>query len=130
MSSTLTTPLPPPQLQRARPSSAFVLLACTGVLIAAGAGFVLGRTSRTTTSPSATVAAVGTPTKAAATGAATTVAGAPTALDQALALHSAGQLDEAAKAYAQILVKEPTNKYALFNLGQIAQTRKESGGKA
>jgi tetratricopeptide (TPR) repeat protein len=44
-------------------------------------------------------------------------------LSQALQLHTGGDLDGASALYDQILDKDPQNKYALFNLGQIAQTR-------
>src|SRR4051812_34383218 len=44
-------------------------------------------------------------------------------LSQALQLHTGGDLDGASALYNEILGKDPQNKYALFNLGQIAQTR-------
>ena len=44
-------------------------------------------------------------------------------LQQGLAAHTAGKLDEAIGLYFQVLSKDPTNKYALFNLGQIEHTR-------
>ena len=45
-------------------------------------------------------------------------------LAQALALHNAGNTVETAKLYNQILTTDAKNKYALFNLGVIAQTNK------
>jgi len=51
---------------------------------------------------------------------------APTAgdpLQQGLAAHTAGKLDEAIGLYHQVLAKDPTNKFALFNLGQIEHTK-------
>ncbi len=44
-------------------------------------------------------------------------------LSQALELHNAGQLDEALAAYQEILLNEPANQYALYNIGLINQTR-------
>ena len=58
-----------------------------------------------------------------------TSCGAPTAstsgdtLQQGLAAHTAGKLDEAIGLYHQVLAKDPTNKFALFNLGQIEHTK-------
>lgn len=45
------------------------------------------------------------------------------ALQQGLAAHTAGKLDDAVGLYHQALAKDPTNKFALFNLGQIEHTR-------
>ena len=44
-------------------------------------------------------------------------------LSRALELHNAGQLDEALAAYQEILLVEPANQYALYNIGLINQTR-------
>jgi tetratricopeptide (TPR) repeat protein len=44
-------------------------------------------------------------------------------LQQGLAAHTAGKLDEAISLYHQVLAKDPTNKFALFNLGQIEHTK-------
>jgi tetratricopeptide (TPR) repeat protein len=44
-------------------------------------------------------------------------------LSRALELHNAGQLDEALAAYQEILLNEPANQYALYNIGLINQTR-------
>ena len=44
-------------------------------------------------------------------------------LTEAVALHSGGLVDEASTRYEQILVIEPNNSFALYNLGQIAQLR-------
>jgi tetratricopeptide (TPR) repeat protein len=43
-------------------------------------------------------------------------------LDQGLRAHAEGRLNEAATAYHQVLVKDPTNKYAFYNLGLIQHT--------
>ncbi len=45
------------------------------------------------------------------------------ALTQGLAAHTAGRLDEAISLYFQALSKDPANKFALFNLGQIEHTK-------
>ena len=45
------------------------------------------------------------------------------ALSQGLAAHTAGKLDEAVGLYFEALSKDPTNKFALFNLGQIEHTK-------
>jgi tetratricopeptide (TPR) repeat protein len=44
-------------------------------------------------------------------------------LEAALNLHADGKLDEAKAAYSAILAKDATNKFALYNLGLIAQTQ-------
>lgn len=46
---------------------------------------------------------------------------APDALNRGLTAHSAGKLDEAVAAYYTTLAKDPSNKFALYNLGEIAQ---------
>lgn len=48
------------------------------------------------------------------------------ALNRGLKAHQAGQLDEATVAYFETLSHDPKNKFAYFNLGQIAQTQKRS----
>ena len=45
------------------------------------------------------------------------------ALQRGLAAHTAGKLDEATTLYFEALSKDPTNKFAFFNLGQIAHTK-------
>jgi tetratricopeptide (TPR) repeat protein len=44
------------------------------------------------------------------------------ALQQGIAAQNAGQLAEAAAAYREVLVHDPNNKYAYFDLGLIDQT--------
>jgi tetratricopeptide (TPR) repeat protein len=44
-------------------------------------------------------------------------------LDSALQAHAAGHLDEAVRLYEKVLVLDPQNKYAYYNLGLISQTR-------
>ncbi|HZP96505.1 MAG TPA: tetratricopeptide repeat protein [Candidatus Limnocylindria bacterium] len=46
------------------------------------------------------------------------------ALNRGLKAHNAGNYDEATKAYFETLFHDPRNKFAYFNLGQIAQTQK------
>src|SRR5439155_1616454 len=41
--------------------------------------------------------------------------------NRALAAHAAGKLDEAVTDYYQTLEKDPKNKFAFYNLGEIAQ---------
>ena len=62
---------------------------------------------------------------AACGGASNAQAGDPAAdaLNRALAAHAAGKLDEAVTAYYQTLEKDPKNKFAFYNLGQIAQSQ-------
>jgi tetratricopeptide (TPR) repeat protein len=43
------------------------------------------------------------------------------ALNRGLTAHAAGKLDDAVTAYFQALAKDPKNKFALYNLGEIAQ---------
>jgi tetratricopeptide (TPR) repeat protein len=40
-----------------------------------------------------------------------------------LAAHEAGRIDEAQRLYEQLLQDDPTNRFALYNLGVIAQGR-------
>jgi tetratricopeptide (TPR) repeat protein len=88
-------------------------------------GFVAGRhTAPTaTTAPATTTAAATSQSTSDTSAAAGQVPGGSPALDAALALHTAGKLDEAVAAYKAILTGEPANKFALYNLGQIAQQR-------
>jgi len=125
MSQTLTPPTyQPPQDPRGA-NRGLILLACTGMLLTAAAGFFLGRyTGKDDTKATSAVVttAAGTGTKSST---ATTIpAGSTPELEAALALHAAGKLPEAKAAYEKILATDATNKYALFNLGQIAQTNK------
>lgn len=48
--------------------------------------------------------------------------GAGATLSAALRAHADGRLDEAARLYHQVLVLDPQNKFAYYNLGLIAQT--------
>jgi tetratricopeptide (TPR) repeat protein len=88
-----------------------VVACAVAALVIAGVGFAAGRLTA--------------PDDASAAAAPRTAPSAPVAslLHRALQLHTAGNLDGASTLYRQILVKDPENKYALFNLGQIAQTR-------
>lgn len=43
------------------------------------------------------------------------------ALSRGLQAHAAGKVEEATVAYFETLAKDPTNKFALYNLGVIAQ---------
>jgi tetratricopeptide (TPR) repeat protein len=43
------------------------------------------------------------------------------ALNRGLRAHAAGKLDEATAAYFETLSKDPKNKFAFYNLGEIAQ---------
>jgi tetratricopeptide (TPR) repeat protein len=42
-------------------------------------------------------------------------------LNRGLQAHAAGKLDEATQAYFETLAKDPKNKFAYYNLGEIAQ---------
>ena len=44
-------------------------------------------------------------------------------LDSALAAHAAGDLDKAVDLYERVLVLDPQNRFAYYNLGLIDQTR-------
>lgn len=48
-----------------------------------------------------------------------------TMLDVALGFHNAGRLDDALQAYGAVLKSDPTNKFALYNIGVIKQQRGE-----
>ena len=64
-------------------------------------------------------------------GASTTVAGdgttslPATLLDVALQFHNEGRLEDAVRAYKAVLATDPTNKFAFYNLGVIAQDKKD-----
>lgn len=45
------------------------------------------------------------------------------ALDQGLKAHGEGRLDDAEKLYREVLVLDPSNKWAYYNLGVIEQSR-------
>ena len=47
------------------------------------------------------------------------------ALNRGLKAHNAGNFDEATAAYFEALFHDSKNKFAYFNLGQIAQTQKK-----
>ena len=47
------------------------------------------------------------------------------ALNRGLKAHNAGNFDEASQAYFEALFHDSKNKFAYFNLGQIAQTQKK-----
>jgi Tfp pilus assembly protein PilF len=49
------------------------------------------------------------------------------ALNKGLQAHAAGKLDEATKDYREVLVHDPQNKYAYYNLGVISQTQNQPG---
>lgn len=51
----------------------------------------------------------------------TTGGGADEALSRGLQAHTAGKFDEATVAYFETLAKDPKNKFAFYNLGEIAQ---------
>jgi tetratricopeptide (TPR) repeat protein len=51
-------------------------------------------------------------------------------LRQALQAHADGDLDEAAGLYKQVLVLDPENKFAYYNLGLIHQTEGRLGAAA
>ncbi|CAM8647148.1 lapB Lipopolysaccharide assembly protein B [Acidimicrobiia bacterium] len=80
------------------------------VLIIGAAGYILGRASNDSagTAVSSKTTATTLPSDM---------------LGVALQLHQNGQLDQAVKAYESVLQTDPKNAYALYNLGQIAQTR-------
>ena len=50
-----------------------------------------------------------------------TTGGADDALSRGLQAHTAGKFDEATAAYFETLAKDPKNKFAFYNLGEIAQ---------
>ena len=45
------------------------------------------------------------------------------ALARGIAAHNAGKTDEATKDYFEVLQNDPTNKFAFYNLGQIARVQ-------
>src|SRR4051794_14118827 len=59
---------------------------------------------------------------------ATSTSSAQKLLDKALKEHAQGDLATAKKDYTQVLDSDPRNKYALYNLGVIAQTEGDDPG--
>ena len=51
-------------------------------------------------------------------------------LNQALTAHAAGKLDRAVDLYEQVLVLDPQNRFAYYNLGLIDQTRGDDAAAA
>jgi len=118
-----TMPLPPPVAARSRRSAKVVVpFIALGFLGSGAAGFLVGHSTASTRSTSASASA----TTAASKVLGTSVAN-PNAdlLTKALALHGAGKLDEAIAIYQTILTTDAKNKFALYNLGLIAQTREQ-----
>lgn len=95
-----------------RLASAPVIVAAAVVVVALIVGaFLLGRSSGSTeTTP---VPATSMPSSDLALN----------PLSRALELHNAGRLDEALAIYQELLVTEPANQFALYNIGLINQTR-------
>ena len=120
-----TTRVSAPPLPAPRTRGKLVAAFSIAVLGSLVVGFFIGRAAESDKNSSA----VATPTSAVQTGASTsgnpqdTVPSNDAILQQALGFHTAGNLDEAARLYKVILATDPANKYAHFNLGQIAQTR-------
>lgn len=81
------------------------------LVLAAAAGFFVGRQTAPDDNKTAATANEASPADALVT--------------QGLALHQAGKLDEATSLYQQALKADSKNKFAHFNLGQIAQTRQQ-----
>ena len=94
-----------------------IILAALVVLAVGAGGFALGRT----TAPDAKSTTSTVTTGGTVSGASGTTVN-DDLLNQALALHKAGNLDGASKLYNQILATDAKNKFALFNLGVVAQT--------
>ena len=119
-------PLPPPVAARPRRSAKVVVpFIALGFLGSGAAGFLVGHSTATTHSTSG-----GAPAATAATAASKVLGTAVTnpeadLLTKALALHGAGKLDEAVVVYQTILSSDGRNKFALYNLGLIAQTREQ-----
>ena len=51
-------------------------------------------------------------------------------LNEALTAHAAGELDRAVDLYEQVLVLDPQNQFAYYNLGLIDQTRGDDAAAA
>lgn len=97
----------------AAPSVNSRVLVAVGVVIALIIGFTLGRKNdgNGTSNPS---------------GGSTTSVSLPTnMLEVALQFHNQGRLDDAVRAYNAVLSVDPTNKFAFYNLGVIAQGRQQ-----
>ncbi len=103
-----------PRATRGR--SQTVLLAVLAVLIVGAGAFALGRATAPDDSSTTAIASGGKTSGASASNPNDDL------LTQGLALHKARNLDGAAKIYNQILTTDAKNKFALFNLGVIAQT--------
>lgn len=128
----ISGPIPNYDAFAPRRSRGFIAGTAVAALVALGGGFVVGRataperdaTNSTTPAPTTTAPATTAPSATAPSP--TGGAGAADELvTQGLTLHQAGRLDDAAALYNQALAKDPKNKFALFNLGQIAHGRQE-----
>lgn len=97
-----------------------IILAVVGVIVIGVLGFALGRA----TAPDGEKTATVTTSTSGASGNTTPADPNADLLAQALSLHNAGKVTEASALYNQILAKDAKNKFALFNLGVIAQTNK------
>lgn len=103
-----------------RRSKGMIAASAASLVLALTGGFFAGRFTapdETTTATTPSTNGDGSSTPAASLG--------DELVTQGLALHQAGKLDEAAALYQQALTKDPANKFALFNLGQIAHTQKK-----
>lgn len=90
----------------------FVLVVVVGLLAIGLGGFLIGRAT-TTDTPDTT---------------AESERSVGDLLAEAVALHSSGLTDVAIERYEAILVIDPTNALALYNLGQITQARGDLQG--
>lgn len=92
-------------------SKGMIAVGVATLILAAVLGFFVGRQTAPDDSPSTATSATATE--------------ADSLVTQGIALHQAGKLDEASALYQQALKADSKNKFALFNIGQIAQTRQQ-----
>ncbi len=113
-----TPPVRQATISNPRPNRLKTVGVVAGALIALAGSFFAGRITAPDSNGS-------TQTKTTAPTTTAPLTAADQLVNQALALHQAGKIDEAAALYNQALTVDSKNKFALYNLGQIAQSRKQ-----
>jgi len=110
-------PAAPAKRRHRKLTIAAVIIAVLGAL---AGGFLTGRA--TAPDDKSPAAAAGSPTPSTPVTDQAPVSSIDALLQEALSFHTASNFVEATRLYNEVLASDPGNKYAHFNLGQIAQT--------